>query len=99
MSLYLKLFSVLVLVTSLTSCATMQAIEEQKEELKLAMDKADNEECISYGFSEGTEAYGGCRLTLKSIRSQDKNTAALKTSRTRDSLNYRLHYCRGFYCW
>ena len=54
----------LLMVLALTSCASTEVIEARKA----AIDKADHEECLSFGFTEDTEAYGGCRLTLKSIR-------------------------------
>ena len=55
-------------------CATNLTKEE-----RLALEaKIDHEECLNLGFKEDTEAYGGCRLTLKSIRAQDKTTQAIK---------------------
>jgi hypothetical protein len=79
----------LLMVLALTSCASTEVIEARKA----AIDKADHEECLSFGFTEDTEAYGGCRLTLKSIRAQEENTDALQHNRRVD-----FRWCRGFYC-
>ena len=89
----------ILVIFSLTSCASLDVIEERNKEQQAALDQIDHEECISFGFTEDTEAYGGCRLTLKSIRAQEKNTDALRTRNSRDSLHNRFYYCRGFYCW
>ena len=40
------------------------------------------------------EAYGGCRLTLKSIRAQNKTTDAIR----RNGLDNN-RFCNRFYCW
>ncbi|MDG0968348.1 MAG: hypothetical protein P8Q37_02115 [Porticoccaceae bacterium] len=85
----MKIISIGLLAICLSSCASTRMIDERIA----AQETADHEECISYGFSNATEAYGGCRLTLKSIRAQEKNTDALRFTR-RD-----MRWCRGYYCW
>ena len=63
-----KYFILLICFLSI-GCSTLS-----KEE-RLALEaKIDHEECLNLGFEENTEAYGGCRLTLKSIRAQDNTT-------------------------
>lgn len=85
----MKYFSIGFLALCLSSCASTIMIEERIA----AQETADHEECLAYGFSKGTEAYGGCRLTLKSIRAQEKNTDALRFTR------HEMRWCRGHYCW
>jgi hypothetical protein len=89
----------ILLILFVSSCASVDVIVERKKEEQAALEQLDHEECLSYGFTDETEAYGGCRLTLKSIRAQEKNTDALRTRNSRDSLHNRFYYCRGFYCW
>ena len=72
-----------------SSCVSQQALEERAA----LRDKVDHEECLKLSFIEGTEAYGSCRLTLKSIRAQDKNTDAIR----RNGLDNR--FCNRYYCW
>ena len=60
----MKKYFILTMVLFLSSCASQLELEERAA----LRDKIDQEECVSLGFIEGTEAYGGCRLTLKSIR-------------------------------
>ena len=79
----------LILIIFLSSCVSQQALEERAA----LRDKFDHEECIKLSFIEGTEAYGTCRLTLKSIRAQDKNTDAIR----RNGLDNR--FCNRYYCW
>ena len=70
-------------------CATNLTKEE-----RLALEaKIDHEECLSLGFKEDTDAYGGCRLTLKSIRAQDKTTQAIKRNSLDDRFCRRWYYC------
>mgnify|MGYP003312211198 FL=1 len=70
-------------------CATNLTKEE-----RLALEaKIDHEECLNLGFKEDTEAYGGCRLTLKSIRAQDKTTQAIKRNSLDDRFCRRWYYC------
>ena len=64
----MKKFFILTMLLFLSSCASQLELEERAE----LRDKVDHEERINLGFIEGTEAYGGCRLTLKSIRAQNK---------------------------
>ena len=79
---------ILTLIIFLSSCVSQQALEERAA----LRDKIDHEECIKLSFIEGTEAYGSCRLTLKSIRAQDKNTEAIR----RNGLDNR--FCNRYYC-
>ena len=68
--------------------------EVLSKEERLALEaKIDHEECLSLGFKEETEAYGGCRLTLKSIRSQDKTTQAIRSNGLDDRFCRRWYYC------
>ena len=70
-------------------CATNLTKEE-----RLALEaKIDHAECLNLGFKEDTEAYGGCRLTLKSIRAQDKTTQAIKRNGLDDRFCRRWYYC------
>ena len=85
----MKKIFVLTAVLFMSSCASQLEIEE-RQALK---DKIDQEECMSLGFIEGTEAYGGCRLTLKSIRAQERTTDAIR----RNGLDNR--FCNRYYCW
>ena len=68
-------------------CSTISKEERLAIEANL-----DHEECLNLGFAENTEAYGGCRLTLKSIRAQNQTTQAIK----RNGLDDR--FCRRWYC-
>ena len=80
---------IFILCFFIVACATPMTPEEKAE----IIEKIDHEECIELKFVEGTEAYGGCRLTLKSIRAQNKTTAAIK----RNGLDNR--FCHRWYCW
>ena len=76
----------------------IQSAEIQERELEMTKiheleAKIDHEECLSLGFKEETEAYGGCRLTLKSIRSQDKTTQAIRSNGLDDRFCRRWYYC------
>ena len=84
-----KIF-VLTAVLFMSSCASQLEIEERQA----LRDKIDQEECMSLGFIEGTEAYGGCRLTLKSIRAQERTTDAIR----RNGLDNN-RFCNRLYCW
>ena len=50
---------IFVLCFFVVACATPITPEEKAE----IIEKIDHEECIELKFVEGTEAYGGCRLT------------------------------------
>ena len=41
------------------------------EEIAAERDAIDHQECVELGFEPGTEAYGNCRLELRSIRAQE----------------------------
>jgi|TARA_B110000495_G_C22977824_1_gene574494 hypothetical protein len=86
----MKKYFILISIIFLSSCASQLEIEERAT----ARDKIDQEECFSLGFIEGTEAYGSCRLTLKSIRAQNRNTDAIR----RNGLDNN-RFCNRFYCW
>ena len=86
----MKKYFILTMVLFLSSCASQLELEE-RDALR---DKIDQEECVSLGFIEGTEAYGGCRLTLKSIRAQNKTTDAIR----RNGLDNN-RFCNRLYCW
>ena len=83
----MKKYIITLICISFVGCATNLTKEE-----RLALEaKIDHEECLSLGFKEDTDAYGGCRLTLKSIRAQDQTTKAIK----RNGLDDR--FCRRWY--
>jgi|TARA_B100000405_G_C16603915_1_gene381502 hypothetical protein len=84
----MKKYFILLICVLFVGCSTLS-----KEERLALETKIDHEECLSLGFEENTEAYGGCRLTLKSIRAQDKTTQAIN----RNGLDNR--FCRRWYCW
>ena len=86
----MKKIFVLTGVLFMSSCASQLEIEERQA----LRDKIDQEECMSLGFIEGTEAYGGCRLTLKSIRAQERTTDAIR----RNGLDNN-RFCNRLYCW
>ena len=86
----MKKYFILTMVLFLSSCASQLELEERAA----LRDKIDQEECVSLGFIEGTETYGGCRLTLKSIRAQNKTTDAIR----RNGLDNN-RFCNRFYCW
>ena len=86
----MKKFFILTMLLFLSSCASQLELDERAA----LRDKVDHEECINLGFIEGTEAYGGCRLTLKSIRAQNKTTDAIR----RNGLDNN-RFCNRFYCW
>ena len=83
----MKKIIILFSVMFFSSCVSQQALEERAA----LRDKVDHEECLKLSFIEGTEAYGSCRLTLKSIRAQDKNTDAIR----RNGLDNR--FCNRYY--
>ena len=85
----MKKLSILFIILFLVGCASLTTEERLVIETKI-----DHEECISLGFKEDTEAYGGCRLTLKSIRAQNKTTQAIK----RNSMDNN-RFCNRWYCW
>lgn len=84
----MKKYYILLLCFVFIGCSTISKEERLAIEAKL-----DHEECLNLGFAENTEAYGGCRLTLKSIRAQNQTTQAIK----RNGLDDR--FCRRGYCW
>ena len=86
----MKKYCILTMVLFLSSCASQLELEERAA----LRDKIDQEECVSLGFIEGTEAYGGCRLTLKSIRAQNKTTDAIRRTGLDNNRS-----CNRFYCW
>ena len=86
----MKKIFVLTAVLFMSSCASQLEIEERQA----LRDKIDQEECMSLGFIEGTEAYGSCRLTLKSIRAQERTTDAIR----RNGLDNN-RFCNRLYCW
>tara|TARA_Y100000814_G_scaffold92435_1_gene63499 strand:+ start:147 stop:401 length:255 start_codon:yes stop_codon:yes gene_type:complete len=84
----MKKYFILLICIFILGCSTLS-----KEE-RLALEaRIDHEECLSLGFKEETEAYGGCRLTLKSIRSQDKTTQAIRRNGLDDRFCRRWYYC------
>jgi len=86
--LVMKKYFILLICILSVGCSTLS-----KEE-RLALEaKIDHEECLNLGFKEDTEAYGGCRLTLKSIRSQDKTTQAIRSNGLDDRFCRRWYYC------
>ncbi len=84
----MKKYYILLLCFVFIGCSTISKEERLAIEANL-----DHEECLNLGFAENTEAYGGCRLTLKSIRVQNQTTQAIK----RNGLDDR--FCRRWYCW
>ena len=84
----MKKYYILLLCFVFIGCSTISKEERLAIEANL-----DHEECLNLGFAENTEAYGGCRLTLKSIRAQNQTTQAIK----RNGLDVR--FCRRWYCW
>ncbi len=84
----MKKYYTLLLCFVFIGCSTISKEERLAIEANL-----DHEECLNLGFAENTEAYGGCRLTLKSIRAQNQTTQAIK----RNGLDDR--FCRRWYCW
>ena len=84
----MKKYYILLLCFVFIGCSTISKEERLAIEANL-----DHEECLNIGFAENTEAYGGCRLTLKSIRAQHQTTQAIK----RNGLDDR--FCRRWYCW
>ena len=84
----MKKYYILLLYFVFIGCSTISKEERLAIEANL-----DHEECLNLGFAENTEAYGGCRLTLKSIRAQNQTTQAIK----RNGLDDR--FCRRWYCW
>jgi len=85
----MKKLLIIFIFSFLVGCANLT-----NEERLVIETKIDHEECISLGFKEGTEAYGGCRLTLKSIRAQNKTTQAIK----RNGMDNN-RFCNRWYCW
>ena len=84
----MKKYFILLICFLSVGCSTLS-----KEE-RLALEaKIDHEECLNLGFEENTEAYGGCRLTLKSIRAQDQTTKAIKRNGLDDRFCRRWYYC------
>ena len=84
----MKKYFILLICFLSVGCSTLS-----KEE-RLALEaKIDHEECLNLGFEENTEAYGGCRLTLKSIRAQDNTTQAIKRNGLDDRVCRRWYYC------
>ena len=84
----MKKYFILLICFLSVGCSTLS-----KEE-RLALEaKIDHEECLNLGFEENTEAYGGCRLTLKSIRAQDNTTKAIKRNGLDDRFCRRWYYC------
>ena len=82
----MKKYFILLICFLSVGCSTLS-----KEE-RLALEaKIDHEECLNLGFEENTEAYGGCRLTLKSIRAQDNTTQAIKET------DLMIRFCRRWY--
>jgi len=71
----------------LASCVTQQDV-----------DMADNQECLSLGFQQGTEAYGDCRLRLKEIRARERQTMALEQARFNAPFGWSPWY-RSPYYW
>ena len=86
----MKKYFILIAVLFLSSCASQLELEERA----MLRDKIDHEECVSLGFIEGTEAHGSCRLTLKSIRAQNRTADAIR----RNGLDNN-RFCNRFYCW
>ena len=84
----MKKYYILLLCFVFIGCSTISKEERLAIEANLG-----HEECLNLGFAENTEAYGGCRLTLKSIRAQNQTTQAIK----RNGLDDR--FCRRWYCW
>tara|TARA_B100001996_G_scaffold216267_1_gene166289 strand:+ start:26 stop:283 length:258 start_codon:yes stop_codon:yes gene_type:complete len=85
----MKKFLILFIFLFFSGCTSLTTEERLAIETKI-----DHEECISLGFKEDTEAYGGCRLTLKSIRAQNKTTQAIK----RNGIDNN-RFCNRWYCW
>ncbi len=85
----MKKFLILYIFLFFSGCASLTTEERVAIETKI-----DHEECISLGFKEDTEAYGGCRLTLKSIRAQNKTTQAIKRNGLENN-----RFCNRWYCW
>ena len=85
----MKKFIILFIFLFFSGCASLTTEERAAIETKI-----DHEECLSLGFKEDTEAYGGCRLTLKSIRAQNKTTQAIK----RNGIDNN-RFCNRWYCW
>ena len=84
----MKKYFILLICFLSVGCSTLS-----KEE-RLALEaKIDHEECLNLGFEENTEAYGGCRLTLKSIRAQDNTTQEIKRNGLDDRFCRRWYYC------
>ena len=84
----MKKYFILLICFLSVGCSTLS-----KEE-RLALEaKIDHEECLNLGFEENTEAYGGCRLTLKSIRAQDNTTQSIKRNGLDDRFCRRWYYC------
>jgi len=84
----MKKYYILLFCFVFIGCSTISKEERLAIEANL-----DHEECLNLGFAENTEAYGGCRLTLKSIRAQNQTTQAIR----RNGLDDR--FCRRWYCW
>ncbi len=47
-----------------------QEVAQQQAAYQQAVAAADHQQCISYGFTPGTDAYAQCRLTLAQMRFQ-----------------------------
>ena len=84
----MKKYLILLVCILSVGCSTLS-----KEERLAIEAKIDHEECLNLGFEENTEAYGGCRLTLKSIRSQDNTTQAIKRNGFDNRFCRRWYYC------
>lgn len=78
----MKKYYILLLCFVFIGCSTISKEERLAIEANL-----DHEECLNLGFAENTEAYGGCRLTLKSIRAQNQTTQAIKRNGLDDRLS------------
>ncbi len=84
----MKKYLILLVCILFVGCSTLSKEERLAIEAKL-----DHEECLNLGFEENTEAYGGCRLTLKSIRAQDNTTQAIKRNGLDNRFCRRWYYC------
>ena len=54
------------LILVLSGCASAEQIEAK-----------DNAKCTELGFTQGTEAFGNCRLQLMAIRESEKTAGAV----------------------
>ncbi len=72
----------IVVISALSGCVSPQVVAARQA-------AEDNAECVSLGFKPGTEAFGNCRLQLRSIRAMEALTdAAREAAMTPPSWNW-----------